>query len=197
MLTDLARRVRPEIAPLLEFTDTAAIREDIARAIPTYALIRHLKREGDQFQYGGPHLCWGWSFPTPDGKARFSPVEPVDTEVPESMFRVTTRRGRQFNSIVQGDRDGHTGATRDSILISREDAEAFGLDDGDPVLLSNGVGEFRGRAFFAPVKPGTLQIHWPEGEILIDHTRRSPAGVPDYNAVVSLTPAAGGTAPTA
>jgi predicted molibdopterin-dependent oxidoreductase YjgC len=187
VLTELAQRVRPELAELVRFEDTGAIREDIARSIPSYALIRHLKREGDEFQYGGPHLCWGWSFPTPDGKAHFSALDAIETEVPDGMFTVTTRRGRQFNSIVQGDRDDHTGATRDAVLISRQDAESLGVADGDPVILSNQVGQFRGHALLAPVKPRTLQIHWPEGEVLIDHIHRARAGAPDYNALVSLT----------
>ena len=34
---------------------------------------------------------------------------------------------------------------------------------------------------------GTLQVHWPEAEVLIDRRRRSPqAGIPDYNAVVEV-----------
>jgi len=88
-------RVRPELAHKLRFENTAQIREDIARAIPSYALIATLAREGDQFQYGGPHLCWGWSFPTPDGKAHFSVVEPPETEIPDGKFIVATRRGKR------------------------------------------------------------------------------------------------------
>ena len=192
VLIEIARRVRPERAGALHFEDTAAIREDIARSIPSYALIRRLRRKGDQFQYGGPHLCWGWSFPTPDGKARFSVVEPAETDVPEGMFIVATRRGKQFNSMVQGQRDDHTGATRDAVLISHEDAGSLGIRDGEPLRLVNDVGELRGHALLAPVKPRTLQVHWPEGEVLIDHVHRSPAGVPDYNAVVKLTRLNGG-----
>ena len=187
VLIELARRVRPELADVLRFEDTAAIREDIARAIPSYALIGQLRREGDQFQYGGPHLCWGWRFPTPDGKAHFSPVEPAENEVPEGKFLVATRRGKQFNSMVQGARDDHTGANRDAILICAEDATALGIREGDPVSLTSDAGEYRGHALVAPVKPGTLQVHWPEGEVLIDHVHRASAGVPDYNAIVTLT----------
>lgn len=188
VLTELASRVRPERSDALRFTGTAAIREDIARSIPSYSLIRTLKHEGDQFQYGGPHLCWGWSFPTPDRKAHFSVVEPTEAEIPENGFLVTTRRGKQFNSMVQGGRDDHTGADRDAILISPEDAALLDLHDGDVLVLSSSTGEYRGRALLAPVKPRTLQVHWPEGEVLMDHNRRASAGVPDYNAVVMLTP---------
>jgi predicted molibdopterin-dependent oxidoreductase YjgC len=186
VLIDLAQRVRPELADRLRFKGTAEIRREIARAIPSYALIATLAREGDQFQYGGPHLCWGWSFPTPDGKAHFTAVEAPDREVPDGMFVVATRRGKQFNSMIQGTRDDHTGAERDAVLISREDATALGVRNGDEVLLSSETGEYQGRALIAPVKPRTLQVHWPEGQVLIDHVHRALAGVPDYNALVTL-----------
>jgi molybdopterin-dependent oxidoreductase alpha subunit len=187
VMTEVARRVRPELADKLSFEDTAEIRADIARAIPSYALIATLEREGDQFQYGGPHLCWGWNFPTPDGKAHFSVVKPPKAEVPEGKFIVATRRGKQFNSMIQGARDDHTGADRDAVLISRDDADGLGIVDGASVLLTSEVGEYHGHALIAPVKAGTLQVHWPEGEVLIDHVHRAAAGVPDYNAIVSLT----------
>ena len=39
----------------------------------------------------------------------------------------------------------------------------------------------------APIKPRNLQVHWPEGNILLHPTRRSPEShVPDYNAFVRL-----------
>jgi Molybdopterin oxidoreductase len=58
-------------------------------------------------------------------------------------------------------------------------------------VLSNDHGELRGCVLIAPVKPGNVEIHWPEGEVLIDSGRRSPqAGIPDCNAVVSLERAA-------
>jgi predicted molibdopterin-dependent oxidoreductase YjgC len=198
VLTELAQRVRPELADRLRFRSTAEIREDIARSIPSYALIRTLREEGDQFQYGGPHLCGGWSFPTPDGKAHFAAIDPREINVPEGMFVVSTRRGRQFNSMVQSARDDHTGASRDAVLISRADADALGIADGQPLLLASESGEYRGRAHLAPVKPGTLQVYWPEGEVLIDHVHRARAGVPDYNALVTVTPLDGvsGEAPS-
>jgi hypothetical protein len=52
--------------------------------------------------------------------------------------------------------------------------------------VANDLGVLNGRALVAPVLPGTLQLHWPEAEVLIDRHRRAEAGVPDYNAVVRL-----------
>ena len=184
---ELARRVRPDLAARLIFRDTAAVREEIARAVPFYDGIQQLRQAGDQFQYGGPHLCWGWRFPTPDGKAHFSVVSLPRFELPADMFLLATRRGKQFNSMVQGRRDALTGAVRDAVLVNRDDAHRLGLKDADAVILRSSTGEFRGRVRIAPMKPGNLEIHWPEGNVLIDRRRRSPdAGIPDFNALVSM-----------
>jgi molybdopterin-dependent oxidoreductase alpha subunit len=187
VVLDLARRVRPVLADRLTFAGTAAVREEIARAVPLYDGIQRLEKAGDQVQYGGPMLCAGWVFPTPDGRAHFAPVVPRRVEVPEGMFLVATRRGKQFNSMVHERRDAITGAGRDAVFVSGEDAARLGLREGDPVVVRSATGELRGRAHLAPVQPGTLQVHWPEGNVLIDRRRRSPeAGIPDYNAVASL-----------
>jgi molybdopterin-dependent oxidoreductase alpha subunit len=191
VFTSLVQRARPELAKLVDFQGTAQIRDEIARTVPGYALVRTLGAEGDQFQYGGPILCAGWEFPTGDGKAHFSAIAPPERDVPEGAFLVSTRRGRQFNSMVQGRRDDHTGADRASVLISRSDAIARGLTDGSPVLLRSDTGRLACTVLIAPVTPGTLQVHWPEGAALIDRAKRSPSsGIPDYTAVVWLdTPA--------
>jgi molybdopterin-dependent oxidoreductase alpha subunit len=190
---DLARRVRPGLADRLRFAGTAAVREEIARAVPFYDGIQRLAKAGDQVQYGGPMLCAARVFPTPDGKAHFTPVSLPRIEVPEGMFVVATRRGKQFNSMVHERRDALTGAGRDAVLVSAADAARLGLRDGDAVVVRSATGELRGRAYIAPVQSGTLQVHWPEGNVLIDRRRRSPeAGIPDYTAVASLEAAAAG-----
>ncbi|HBE18156.1 MAG TPA: formate dehydrogenase [Cyanobacteria bacterium UBA11149] len=184
---EIARRAKPELADKLNFDSTAAIREEIAKVIPMYAGIQHLKETGDQFQYGGSHLCFGWNFPTPDGKAHFSVLSPSAKEIPEGYFLVTTRRGKQFNSMVQEKKDAITGAKRDAVLISQADATKLELEEGDRVVLKNDFGELKGRVYIAPVKPGNLQIHWPEGNVLLDKNKRSPeVEIPDYNALVRL-----------
>lgn len=191
---ELARRVRVDTlnATCLHFDGTPAMRQEIAQVIPQYAGIQHLQQAGDQFQYGGSHLCFGWNFPTPDGKARFASVSHSQPELPEGCFLVATRRGKQFNSMVQERKDAITGALREAVLISREDAQQLGLKDGDVVMLKNELGEFKGKVYIAPIKSGNLQVHWPEGNVLLDRTKRSLEGVPDYNALVHLEKIAGG-----
>ncbi len=183
---NLAKLVRPEFADKLEFKNTEEIRQEIALLIPQYSGIQHLKEPGDNFQYGGSHLCFGWNFPTPDGKAKFSILSPPKEELAEGYFLVATRRGKQFNSMVQSQKDAITGAVREAVLINPFDAEKLGLKDGDDVALKNDLGELKGRVYLAPMKPGNLQVHWPEGNVLLDKGKRSVEGVPDYNALVCL-----------
>ena len=98
-----------------------------------------------------------------------------------------TRRGKQFNSMVQERQDQITGAKREAILMSSLDAQNLGLNDGDVVVLNSDAGEYRGRVCTAPMQPGNLQVHWPEGNVLLDKSQRSPeAGIPNYNARVRL-----------
>ncbi len=190
VLLELARQVRPDLAEQLTYDSTAELRQEIAQVVPFYAGIQHLKEKGDQFQYGGAHLGFGWNFATPDGKAHFSALD-IGTNgqipLPEGYFRVTTRRGKQFNSMVQEQKDSITGALREAVLMSAVDAETLGLKEGDRILLKNDYGAMEGNVYLAPVKPGNLQIHWPEGNVLLDKAKRSPeVGVPDYNALVTI-----------
>ena len=167
------------------------------RDSPSYEGIQFLKKEGDQFQYGGPHLAWQWKFPTPDGKAHFQVVPLSEVGIPEGSFIVSTRRGKQFNSMVHERKDAITGADREAVLMSAQDARRLGLNDDDPIVLRSDFGELRGRVLIADLRPGNLQVHWPEAEVLIDRRRRSPKSyIPDYNAIVRVeragAPAAAG-----
>ncbi len=187
-LFDLARRVRPDLADRLSFRDTNEVREEIARVIPLYDGIQHLRDTGDSVQYGGPQLCADWQFPTPDGKAHFSVVPLPVVEVPDGAFMCATRRGKQFNSMVHEQTDALTGARRESVLMNAADAQTLGLTDGDPVTLRSDVGTYDGHVMLAPLTPRNVQVHWPEGSVLIDRRTRSPqAGIPDYNAVVRIS----------
>lgn len=189
ILMEVAERVRPEARALIHFPSAQAIREEIARAVPAYAGIEKLAGTGDQVQYGGRVLCAEGRFATPGGRARFRAVPLVEEPVPEGCFRLSTRRGKQFNTMVHAARDPLTGMPRDAVLVAREDAERLGLAPGDPVLLRSQAGSYRGRAFPAPIKAGNLQVHFPEGNPLIAAGLREPeSGIPDYNAVVRLEP---------
>lgn len=187
---DIAARVRPELRDAVRFASTQAVRDEIGAHVEMYAGIETLREKGDQIQYGGRLLCEGGVFPLPDGRARFSAAVPATPLAPrdgEPRLRVTTRRGKQFNSMVHELGDAITGAQREDVLLARADVDRFGLADGDRILLRNDHGELAGRVRVVELRAGNAQVHWPEGNVLLDRHARSPeAGVPDYNAWVTV-----------
>src|SRR5437773_1563484 len=189
ILREVAAAVHPERAHLLACETGPRVREEIARVIPFYDGIQNLGETGDAFQYGGQHLCADWKFPTPDGKAHFRAVplpDGSDTDSP-ATFIVSTRRGKQFNSLVYAEIDPLNGAPRDAVLMNPDDAARLHLVNRDRVALVNQTGRFEGSVFLAPMASGNLQIHWPEGNIIIRRGVIDPAGgVPDYNARVRV-----------
>jgi molybdopterin-dependent oxidoreductase alpha subunit len=187
MLLDFARAVKPGEYGKVHFESPAEIRIEIEQAVPAYKGIASLAKQGDQFQWGGERLCEGRKFPTEDGRARFRPVAPPPARRGDGMFLLATRRGKQFNSMIQRNRDPLTGAERDHVFVSRADAARLGLAHDDPVVVRSACGELRGRAFLADVAVGTLQAHWPEANVLISAGRLdADGGVPDYNAEVTI-----------
>ena len=133
-------------------------------------------------------------FATPDGKARFSLGRPLAEEKTASdplphgdVFRLSTRRGKQFNSMVQREIDPLTGADRDAVLISPEDLARLGLREQQPVRLRSADGVYAARLHTSRIKPGNLEVHWPEGNVLLSGSAIDPDSMePDYNAVVTL-----------
>ncbi|HVK57506.1 MAG TPA: FdhF/YdeP family oxidoreductase [Candidatus Kapabacteria bacterium] len=187
ILRELAARCYPERANLLGCETGWAMREEIARVVPFYNGFQHLRKTGDAYQYGGPHLCADWKFPTSDGKAHFKPVPLPNVSRKPGEFEVSTRRGKQFNTLIYAEIDPLNGAPRDAVLINPEDAAHLHLANSDRIALCNDLGRYQGRVFLAPIAPGNLQIHWPEGNVIIPHGIYDKAGgVPDYNTRVTI-----------
>ncbi len=186
---DLAAAVDPTGAAALGCGDAQAIRDEIARVVPFYDGIQHLARTGDQVQWGGERLCDGWRFPTADGKAHFRVVAPRESELPADRFLLSTRRGKQFNSMVWKQRDPLTGADRDALFMAAADAAGLGLTEGAAVLVRSETGEVRARVRISRVRAGNVQMFFPEANPLLRAGQRDPVAlVPDYNAVVEIIP---------
>ncbi|HZR09558.1 MAG TPA: FdhF/YdeP family oxidoreductase, partial [Myxococcales bacterium] len=170
----LARKLDPARASVIfPWRDTQDIRNEIDRVCPTYKGIAALRKKGDNFQYGGPRLLVDRCL-TPDGKGHFSAIGLPEERVPEGQFLLATRRGKQFNSIIHADVDPITGARRDDVLMAREDAEKLGLREGATITLRNNLGQFQGRVKIDRIKPGSLQAHWPEINVLVPAGRLDP-----------------------
>ncbi|MDX1504036.1 MAG: FdhF/YdeP family oxidoreductase [Thermoanaerobaculia bacterium] len=185
VMTELAARVRPERAEKILFAGTPEIRREIARVIPLYDGIQELAAKGDQFQWGGAQLCEGGRFARLGGRARFRPERPPDRELPDDAFHLSTRRGKQFNSVVFGERDMITGADRDGVLMATEDMVRLSLEEGDRVRLTSDTGELTGRARAARLRAGTVMVYWPEANTLVPRGVCDPeSGIPAYRDAV-------------
>ncbi|WP_100397885.1 FdhF/YdeP family oxidoreductase [Bacillus sp. FJAT-44742] len=184
---DLAKRVKPETAHLVDFKDAQQIREEIAKANPSYEGIQHLKKQGDVFQWGGAWLCEDGICPTPDGKGNLITVDIPNLNKKPGDFYITTRRGKQFNSMVYKETDPFNQAERYDVLINREDAKDLSVEEGEGIVAYNQFGVFQGRARFADIARGNLGVHFPEGNFLLPKGRYEKfAGMPDYNIAVKV-----------
>jgi molybdopterin-dependent oxidoreductase alpha subunit len=189
ILLELAGATYPERAHLLGCKTGWEMREEIARIIPFYDGIQNLRHTGDAFQYGGPHLCANGKFPTVDGKAHFKSVPLPSLTRASDEFEVSTRRGKQFNTLIYAEIDPLNGAPRDAVLINPSDAEKLRLKNHQRVTLKNGTGSYSASVFYSPIAPGNLQVHWPEGNVLIPTGIVAlGGGVPDYNTRVRILP---------
>ena len=106
---------------------------------------------------------------TTDGGLGVAPVRPPSPK-PSNGFGSSTRRGKQFNTMVHAEIDPLTGAARDSVLISDTDADRLGLADGAPVSYAPTTGSCGTRAR-APAPPRQRPSVLPRGQ-------RAPPGRP-------------------
>jgi molybdopterin-dependent oxidoreductase alpha subunit len=194
-LADLAARLRPDRASAVGYFDAQRIRDEIGRLVPMYFGIQRLRDTGDQVQYGGPRLAEGGKFDRPGGRARFAATAFDAAGAGRGRgggegagtLRLSTRRGKQFNSIVHADRDPLTGAMRDDVLIAPEDLARLGIADGEAIVVRSPYGTLEARAKGAPLVPGNAQGHWPEVNVLLGRDRGDrESGVPDYNVDVTI-----------
>lgn len=186
VLGDVAARVNPTLADKVHFKTTTAIRDEIAEVVGFYDGIQNFQQLGDQFQYGGDMLCKDWEFPTPDGKAHFSAMPVQQVALGEFEFAIVSRRGKQFNSMVHEEKDTLNRLQRNAILISAEDARRLGVSEGDDVTLSNEFGRYQGAIAIADIANQTVQVYWPEGNVLFNPEKRSSlANIPAYKEVMA------------
>jgi molybdopterin-dependent oxidoreductase alpha subunit len=185
----IGRRLRPELPALFSHRDTAEVRAEMASVMPLYAGIDKLAKEGDNFQWGGARLGVE-SFPgMPDGRARFSVCTIPRIDVPAGKLVLTTRRGKQFNSMTWGAVDPLTrGARREDILMSEDDMRRLGIADGAAVVVRSENGALKAVARSGPCRPQHVQAFWPECNSLLARRYDPASGEPDYATAVSVEP---------
>jgi molybdopterin-dependent oxidoreductase alpha subunit len=183
----LGRTLRPSHPALFAYESAADVRAEMGKLMPLYEGIEGLAKEGDWVQWGGARLGAN-GFPNmAEGRAVFSVIDLPRRDVPAGKFALTTRRGKQFNSITYGIKDPISGAsTRHDVLFAPEDLEALGLRNGDPVVVRSDHGQMRSFAREGPCKRQHVQAFWPEANVLLGRAYDPASGEPDYNTFVSV-----------
>jgi anaerobic selenocysteine-containing dehydrogenase len=123
----------------------------------------------------------------PDGRARFSVVSIPEVDVPPDCFMLTTRRGKQFNSMTYGQTDPITGGTeRDVILLDERDMRELGIRDGEQIIVRSEHALLYARARPGPCRRRHAQGYWPECNALLGRRYDPVSGEPEYAAVVKV-----------
>jgi molybdopterin-dependent oxidoreductase alpha subunit len=189
IMVDLAQHILPpEKQKFLAFRNAEDIRAEMNNVIPLYKGISDLKKEKDSFQYGGARILNdGICQNLPDQKARFSVLVPQNDILKPGEFYLTTRRGKQFNSIIYGKDDPLIGSKRrDEIYLNPDDAEKLKIREGDSILLKSCTGEYSGVCRIGALHPKTVQVFWPEANVLISRRLDPVSHEPDYNTIVTI-----------
>lgn len=187
ILSLIGAALGPERAPQFAYSSTGEIREEMARLMPLYQGIEKLERAGDHIQWGGPQLGTT-TFRTSDGKAHLSLVPLPFTEIPPGRFMLTSRRGKQFNSMSYGASDPLTGAERAAVIIDQHDQQELGVRPGQTVRVRSDHGELVAVVRSGPCRRRHVQAFWPECNVLLGRKYDPVSGEPDYNTSVIIEP---------
>jgi len=185
ILADLAGRLAPVTAagaglrfPVEPREVFAELRHASAGGIADYAGISWERIDAEDGVFwpcpepdlpGSPRMFTD-RFPTPDGRARFVPVEyrPADEEpTPDYPLYLTTGRVlAQYQSGAQTRRIAplRTAAPGAFVELHPDLAVRLGIDDGDEVRVTSRRGEMRAPARLSPgIRPDTVfaPFHWP------------------------------------
>ena len=156
--------------------------------MPLYKGIKNLKEFGDNFVWGGDRLFSDMKFKaSPDGKAKFILPDIKCYEISSNEFILSTRRGRQFNSMILETKDPQTGGSdRHTLFINSHDAKTYGFQEGAKVTVISAFGKAECILKYADVAKSTVQMFWPECNVLIPTETDPISGEPDYNVCVKL-----------
>lgn len=130
-----------------DWADNASLRAEIARIVPAYSGIEHLSTRQATRSNGAGVTCAAEADSQPrTGAGSASVIDvPARHDVPDGSFVVSTRRGKQFNSIIWAEIDPLTGAGRDGIYMVAATRPGSGsttappFDSDPPTGTSTGI----------------------------------------------------------
>ncbi len=178
ILCDLAQQMLPgSPIPFHRFKEHRQVREAIAKIVPGLEQLADIDVAKQEFHVRN-RVMHRPEFSTPDGKAHFA-VTPLPAP-PQQLTLATVRSEGQFNTIIYEERDTYrNGAGRDAIFLSRDDMAAFGIVEGQRIVLRSEHGRMQGTATTFDLPRGSLLAYFPEANVLcgtaVDPRSRTPA----------------------
>jgi predicted molibdopterin-dependent oxidoreductase YjgC len=181
------------------FDSAAAVFDEIARVTPSWRGVSHARLDGNGgLQYPvptadhpGTAFLFDATFPTPDGKGTFVPVEFLPpAELPDAEFPFLLNTGRQMYHWHTG-----TMSRRSTGLDSREptptvelspaDATELGVRDGDEVIVTSRRSQLRISVRLSPRvarRQVFIPMHYREAAVnLLTNPALDPyAGIPEF-----------------
>ena len=155
------------------------------RAIPLYAGIETPASQGDQVQWGGARLYADGASRRRTARRTSCGGRPAGASPRRLVLRLDPpRQAVQLDGAARGRPADRRRARRRPDRGRRRERSAAA--EGDASASSRDRRRVRGRARIAPIKPGNLEVHWPEGNVLLGTQIDPDSGEPDYNALVRL-----------
>jgi anaerobic selenocysteine-containing dehydrogenase len=202
IVAGLGRRLLGDALPWAEFeADYRAVRERIAAVVPGFADFEERARAGFTLPHGPRDSL---SFPTPDGRARFTVSPLAVLTVPAGRLLLQTVRSHdQYNTTIYGLDDRYRGVHggRRVVFVNPSDLAALGIADGTIVDLVSEWADGRQRrapAFRVVAYPTARECaatYFPEANVLVplDSTAEGSQTPTSKQIIVRLEPA---SAPT-
>lgn len=179
IICDIAARVLgTEPVNWKEMKDLKHVRSIIAKTIPGWQEIANIDETGKEFTIQG-RIFHSPTFKTKSGKAIMHVTRLP--EKPVGLSLMTIRSEGQFNTVVYEENDIYRGIPhRFCILLSQEDADNIGIEDGQRVKVIGEAGSMDNiEAVVGNIKTGTVAMFYPESNILIkanvDPRSKTPA----------------------
>ena len=191
VIAAIAEKVlEPEPIDWSELGKTGNVRQMIGKVLPGFEKIADIDKTGEEFHIAGRTLHTP-QFPTASGKARFTVCAVPDMAHGQpqgngNRFRLMTVRSEgQFNTVVYDLDDKYRGIpTRNAVLMSREDMQAQGLNEGDTLRVESETGRMQGLTLFPfPIKPGNIMMYYPEANVLVPRSHDAQSKTPSFKSI--------------
>ena len=170
---------------------TSALRAEIAEVVPAYAGIETLATTGDQVQWGGRHLCADGAVPHARRQGAFTAIVPGGAR-PSRPGAVHGGHPPRQAVQLDGPRRGRPAhRRRPRRRLHRRGRRGRARRGGRAPACASPAppAPTTGRCKLVRLPTRSLQVHWPEGNVLIASgpgQREPQSKVPDYNAVVTV-----------